>query len=426
MKEFNSPEAWGDFIKASTTIPEGFRFATAALEFLPKERPAGKPYPMRLSLIVADQPTTAFAGVFTKNAFPGAPVLLNRELMQSDQVQAVLINNKISNVGSPTGLPDARALATEAGRLLGIKGGHVMAASTGIIGWSLPVPDMVRAMPGLVQAAGKSGPLDIARAIMTTDSYPKAFCVKAGSGHVFGIAKGAGMIEPNMATMLVFLMTDLDQPRAELQASLGRVVEATFNCISVDSDQSTSDMAILLSSQKKPRVPAAEFEKALFQVCEHLATHVVRNGEGTAHVMRVTVSGLGDDRLCREAAKAIVNSPLVKTAVYGNDPNVGRLMAALGDFMGNQGHRLDASALSVSLCAHTVFDRGVFQLSAEGEVALSDALKLARQDPTVTGYPQHDRFVDIEFKSQSGAGSARVLGSDLGYEYVKENADYRS
>jgi glutamate N-acetyltransferase/amino-acid N-acetyltransferase len=269
-------------------------------------------------------------------------------------------------------------------------------------------------------------PLEIARAIMTTDSYPKAFSVKVGQGHVFGIAKGAGMIEPNMATMLVFLMTDLDQPRAELQAALGRVVDATFNCISVDSDQSTSDMCILLSSQSKPRIPAAEFEAALHQLCENLATHVVRNGEGTAHVMRVTVKGLGDDRLCREAGKAIVNSPLVKTAVYGNDPNVGRLLAALGDFLGNQGQRLDAARLTVSLCGQVVFDRGVFQLSAETEATLSAALRQARQDPTVQGYPQHDRFVDIECALSSGAGAARVLGSDLGYEYVKENADYRS
>ncbi len=426
MQEFNSPEAWGDFIKASTTIPEGFRFATTSLEFLPRERPASKPYPMRMSLIVADQPTAAFAGVFTRNAFPGAPVLLNRELMQGDQVQAILINNKVSNVGSPTGLADARALTTEAARLLGLRGSQVMAASTGIIGWSLPLTAMVQAMPALTKGLGTANPLELAKSIMTTDSYPKAVCVKVGSGTIFGIAKGAGMIEPNMATMLVFLMTDLDQPRAEMQASLGRAVDGSFNCISVDSDQSTSDMCILLSSQKKPRVSAAEFEKALFQLCEDLATHVVRNGEGTAHVLRVRVAGLGDDRLCREAGKAIVNSPLVKTAIYGNDPNVGRLLAALGDFMGNQGLRLEADKLTVALCGQVVFDKGVFQLNAENELKLSTALKRAAQDPKVHGYPQHGRFVDIDFAGSGSGGSARVLGSDLGYEYVQENADYRS
>jgi glutamate N-acetyltransferase/amino-acid N-acetyltransferase len=426
MQDFNSPEEWNAFIKASTTIPEGFRFATTALEFLPKERPASKPYPMRMSLIALDRPTTSFAGVFTRNAFPGAPVLLNHELMANDQMQAILINNKISNVGSPTGLADARALTTEAARLLGIRSDRVLAASTGIIGWSLPVTRMVQAMPDLCHAAAGASPLEIARAIMTTDRYPKAFSVRIGQGQLFGIAKGAGMIEPNMATMLVFLMTDLDQPRAELQAALGRAVDATFNCISVDSDQSTSDMAILLSSQRKPRVPAAEFEAALHELCEQLAVHVVRNGEGTSHVLRVTVSGLGDDRLCREAGKNIVNSPLVKTAVYGNDPNVGRLMAALGDYLGNQGIKLDSARLGVSLCGQTVFNRGVFQLSAETEEVLSNALKHARQDPAALGHPQHDRFVDIEFTLSGGAGSARVLGSDLGYEYVKENADYRS
>lgn len=432
MQEYNSPESWAAAIAAQARLPDGFRLATSALEFIPQERPEGKPYPMRLSLVMADKPTTAFAGMFTRNAFPGAPVLVGREMLKGSQAQAILINNKVSNVGSPTGVADSRALCAGIARECGIDPKLIFPSSTGIIGWSLPVPAMSAALPGLAAKLGIAKPLDIARSIMTTDSYPKAFSVDVGSGTIFGFAKGAGMIEPNMATMLVFILTDLDQPRAEMQTSLEWAVNQSFNCISVDSDQSTSDSCLMLSSQRAPAVSASEFDTALLGLCRKLAGHIVRNGEGTAHVMRVRVSGLGDAALCRDAGKAIVNSPLVKTAMYGNDPNVGRLISSLGDFLGNRGLPLPADRLRLSLCGTEVFSHGAFYLSAQTEIILSAALKNARQDPTVQGYPQHERYVDIEVTVDPVVGAdatpvvVEVLGSDLGYEYVKENADYRS
>lgn len=426
MPEFNNAEAWHQALRQSVRLPDGFKLASTALEFMPRERPSEKPYPMRLSLIKSDKPSDSFAGVFTRNAFPGAPVLLARERIKGRFAQAFLINNKVSNVGSPSGVEDAKSLGAELATLAGIDAESVFPASTGIIGWSLPVEAMKKALPTLVSNLGKSDALDLARSIMTTDSYPKAFSVLVGQGTITGFAKGAGMIEPNMATMLVFILTDLDQPRDELDEALRAAVNVSFNRISVDSDQSTSDMCFVLSSKIKPRVAKDEFAAALEALCKELSAHVVRNGEGTAHVIRVRVSGFGSDELCRDAGKAIVNSPLVKTAIYGNDPNVGRLISSLGDFMGNKGLVLPANALTLSLCGIEVFSGGAFRIDAQTEVHLSKALSNARQDPEIQGYPQHDRYVDIEVRIANGAGFAEVLGSDLGYEYVKENADYRS
>lgn len=426
----NNPQEWTDHIRSACVLPEGFSLHATNLEFFPVEKPSAKPYPMRLSLIKAHRPCTAFGAVFTRNAFPGAPVLIGRERLGRPAMQAILINNKISNVGSPSGREDSLALCAEAGRVLGIDGEAVFPSSTGIIGWSLPVQAMKQALPALAQPAAVADIPRFAQAIMTTDSYPKAFSVPVGQGTILGFAKGAGMIEPNMATMLVFLLTDVCISRQDLQAVLARVVDRSFNCISVDSDQSTSDSCFIMSSGLKPAVPLDQFETALGAVCAHLAAHVVRNGEGTAHVMRVTVAGLGSWSLNREAAKAVVNSPLVKTAVYGNDPNIGRIVASLGDFLGNRGLALDRQRLRISLGGTEVFGQGAFRIRPGLEEELSALLKAAWQDPALVGYPHQDRTVDIRISLDGPLGpedrEAVVFGSDLGYEYVKENADYRS
>jgi len=379
---------------------------------------------MKLGLLVADKPCSSFAAVFTRNAFPGHPVVLARQRMQQATMQGVVVNNKISNVGAPGGLQHAIELSAEASHLLDIPQDALFAASTGIIGWSLPVNDMKAAMPALVEGLGSLTAVDFAQAIMTTDRYPKLRCQTLGAGSILGVAKGAGMIEPNMGTMLVFIVTDIHIDRDLLQPLLSRVVEQTFNSISIDSDQSTSDMCMLFSSSMHHGVAVADFEAALIEVCKDLAADIVRNGEGTSHVLRCSVKGFGD--LCRSAGKAIINSPLVKTAMYGNDPNVGRIVAALGDFWGNAGKSLDASALFIRLQGIEVMTRGVFHLDAKGEQQLSAALKQAAQDPAIGSFPEHEHFVDLEIELQGGAGQATVYGSDLGYEYVRENADYRS
>lgn len=428
------PGSWTAHLGATCVLPEGFSLHATSLEFFPREKPSAKPYQMRMSLIRAQDPCRSFGALFTRNAFPGAPVLVGRSRLDSPSVQAILVNNRISNVGSPTGVDDSLALCAEAGRLMGMDAGAVFPSSTGIIGWSLPVDAMTAALPRLVAEESRTDVPGFARAIMTTDSYPKAFSVSVGEGTILGFAKGAGMIEPHMATMLVFLLTDLDMDRDVLRRSLSGAVEKSFNCISVDSDQSTSDSCFLLSSARKPGVSEDVFAEALGRVCTRLATHVVRNGEGTAHVIRATVTGFGSHGLNRDVGKAVVNSPLVKTAVYGNDPNVGRIVSSLGDFLGNRGLALDASRLRITLGDAEVFSKGAFRIVEGLEERLSALLKDAWQDPALAGFPHQDRFVDIGItlapaagaSGDSAASGAVVWGSDLGYEYVKENADYRS
>jgi glutamate N-acetyltransferase/amino-acid N-acetyltransferase len=347
-------------------------------------------------------------------------------LRSSPQARGVLINNKISNVCSPSGVRDAEDVLAALGERLGVPGGELFPASTGIIGWSLPVADMKAALPELAANLHGGSCADAARAIMTTDAYPKAHSAVLGQGILTGFAKGAGMIEPNLATMLVFLMTDAAVPRERMQACLGRVCERTFNCVSVDSDQSTSDTVLFFSSGTKPAPSDAELEAALEEVCGNLAHNIVRNGEGTAHVIRVRVSGASDFKQARDFGKAVVNSPLVKAAVYGNDPNVGRVASSLGDFAGNAGIEFDASAVTIRLGSRTIFSGGFFQLDADKEKELSDYLKQAAMNPAEKTYPLHERCVDIDIEMKDGEAGAVVYGSDLSHEYITENADYRS
>ncbi|HKJ85746.1 MAG TPA: bifunctional ornithine acetyltransferase/N-acetylglutamate synthase, partial [Spirochaetia bacterium] len=239
--EFASEADYLDFLNQHTELPKGFRVAATRIAFTPQERPTQEPYRMNVSLIEADEPTASFAGVFTKNAFPGAPVILGRERLGEPAVQGILVNNKISNVRSATGLEDARRLTESLGSVLGVRANRLFSVSTGIIGWALPVPDMEAAIPGLVSGLHGGSALDFARAIMTTDSFPKARRVEIGGGSILAIAKGAGMIEPDMATMLVFLLTDLDVSRETVRRVLPRAVDPTLNAITIDGDMSTSD-----------------------------------------------------------------------------------------------------------------------------------------------------------------------------------------
>jgi glutamate N-acetyltransferase/amino-acid N-acetyltransferase len=266
----------------------------------------------------------------------------------------------------------------------------------------------------------------VARAIMTTDRYPKLRSRAVGAGRLVGVAKGAGMIEPHLGTMLCFLCTDVEVGRDELRAALCWAADRTVNRISIDGDQSTSDMAIVLSSRAKGHVDPAAFREALRQVLAELAADIVRNGEGTSHVIRVAVSGASDDEAAVGAGKAVVNSPLVKTAVCGNDPNVGRLAGAIGDWAGSAAPRLDPSTVSVRLGGVEVLAGGSFRLDAAKEERLCSYLRDAAFDPAGRGFPAHDRYVDIEVSLGGGPGTAVILGSDLSAEYVRENADYRS
>ena len=439
---YESREQYEQDLQRRSRPPEGFRCATAPLRFHPAEKPESAAA-MNLSLVLLEQATPLFAAVFTRNAFPGAPVLIGRQRLAEERLRGLLVNTKVANVGAPGAVEDAEsildALASTVAAADGKQGGAAavrppggrsfLAASTGVIGWKLPAAEMKAALPGL--AAGLQGDslLPLARAIMTTDAWPKLRAREVGGGRIVGVAKGAGMIEPNLATMLVFLFTDLAMSRESLRRILPACAARSFNNLTIDGDQSTSDMAVLISSGRRPAVAEDLFEEALLEVCRGLAEDIVRNGEGVGHVIRLRLAADLTEELARGAGKAVLNSPLVKTAVFGNDPNVGRILCALGDHLGNAGVPLDPRGLTVRLGGVEVFGGGAFRLDGEKEKRLTAYLRdcaLDLEDPARRGYPQHERAVELEIRMGRGERSLEMLGADLSYAYVRENADYRS
>ena len=401
---------------------------------MPREAP--KPAKMTLTLIALDQPTPAFAAMFTRNALPGAPIIVGRQRLHEPTLGAVIVNNKVSNVCAPDGVAASEKICARLANLLNLTPGQILPSSTGVIGWGLPVDAIIDALPQTSATLTNESILPAAEGIVTTDLYPKIRRANVGAGSVVGIAKGAGMIEPNMATMLVYVLTDLNVPRAELRAALQRAIETSFNTISVDSDTSTSDTVALISSGRVPCPDLVAFEAALTQVCRDLAEDVVRNGEGVRHVIRVAVSAAATTELARAIGKAIVNAPLFKCAVAGNDPNVGRLVQAIGKYIGAHAPETDLARLRLRLGGIEIFSGGVFQLNPEKETALVAHLRSAElyaSAPPKDGvfsaaidYPPHERCVEIEVEIGNGAASAIVIGGDLTHEYVSENADYRS
>ena len=423
--------AW---LASQAALPAGFRVGTTRFDFVPREAP--KPAKMTLTLIALDRPTPDFAAAFTKNAFPGAPIIVGRKRLNAPALGAININNKISNVCAPGGVETAERVCVEAARLLGLAPAAVLPSSTGVIGWSLPTDAILAALPQAVSALAGGTILPAAEGIVTTDLYPKIRRADVGGGSIVGIAKGAGMIEPNLATMLVYVLTDLAVPRGELRAMLARAIDASFNAISIDSDTSTSDTVALISSGRVPCEDFGAFERGLHTVCRDLAEDVVRNGEGVRHVIRVRVTHAASPVLARALGKAIVNAPLFKCAVAGNDPNVGRLVQAIGKHIGAFAPQTDLSKLRAAMGGVDIFANGVFQLDPSKEAALIAHLRgaelyasAAPKDGVFSApidFPPHERCVELEIEVGNGAASATVLGGDLTHEYVSENADYRS
>lgn len=381
---------------------------------------------MYLNLLLLDQATDAFAACFTQNAVVGNPVLIGRELLQQKLCAGVLINNRIANVSNKSGRKDAEHIINSLKEHLALQEAVIFPSSTGIIGWQLPKQEMLDSLPGLVKKLHSRSALDLAQGIMTTDAYPKARRAELGKGSILAVAKGAGMIDPDMATMLCFILTDINIKREKLQVILKEAVEESFNCISVDGDQSTSDSVFLFSSKQVNNIDEEDFKEALKQILAKLAEDIVRNGEGTEHVISLELEGAATKEEAREAAKAVINSPLVKTAVFGNDPNVGRILSALGSFYGKQKKEIDLEKLKIQIGGEIVFSDGAFQLDNQKETRLSDYLKECVLGAEDKSFPLHNKNVEIKIKLARGKSFAKVFGSDLSYEYVRENADYRT
>lgn len=391
-------------------LPSGF-LASGIRAGLRKKRPD-------LGLIVASGGVPA-AAVFTRNRFLAAPVVLAKSALRSSggRVSAVVVNSGCANaVTGKEGLRAARRVRRRAAELAGCPENEVFVASTGVIGVVLR-DDLVRkALPGSFARLSASGMDALSHAILTTDVGPKvahsSYLRDGRRVHVVGVAKGAGMIHPDMATMLAFVLTDAPAGTAFLKAALKKANDVSFNAISVDGDTSTNDCVLLLASGRVGGRPMTSvddeegFVAALTSVCRDLAWKIVRDGEGAGRVMEIVVTGARSDREAHQAAYAVATSPLVKTALAGGDPNWGRILAAVG----RSGARFSAS--KVSLAA------GRIVLVRNGEPAPyseKDAAKVFSRER-----------VPLLIDLGAGSGNALLLASDLGHDYVTLNADYRT
>lgn len=387
----------------------GFRFSAASAGI----RKDGR---IDVALAVADAPATV-AGVFTRNVVRAAPVLVATDRVRSGKTRAVLVNSGCAN--ACTGEAGFRATldSTAAiGRALGVEPELVLPASTGVIGVVLPAERIAARAGELVDKLSPNGADDFATAIMTTDRWQKTAetTIRAGGSTVrlLAIGKGAGMLHPDVgpphATMLVFLFTDADVDRAELERALVVATDDTFNACSVDGDTSTNDTVLALASGASGvRLGAAELTPALREVCDVLARSMVADGEGSEHAVELKVLGLPTAADARAIAKTIATSPLVKTALYGRDINWGRILGAAG----RAGVAFDPNRAAIRVGSVAVVKDGV-GLGQEAEERANAILA----EPSYT----------IEVELGSGPGSARYYMCDLGHGYVDVNAGYRS
>jgi len=389
-------------------VPKGFRFAVAGAGFR-------KPGRLDLGVIVSETPAIA-AGVFTKNLFKAAPVLVARErILKSPHARAIVVNSGQANACTgEAGLKACRAALDMTGAALDLDPLAILPASTGVIGDQLPLDKWEAALPELLKSLGKAGPDDVAKAIMTTDTVPKcAFCEASGyqgQVRVLGMAKGAGMICPDMATMLGFVICDARVEPDLWQETLSRAVEMSFNRITVDGDTSTNDCVLGLAngaSGVDVKGDVGPLAEAVTKVCQDLAYKIVADAEGGTKVMRIEVAGAKDQAQAEAAARAVGNSPLVKTALYGQDPNWGRIAAALG----RSGAGFDSARVKIAIAGVVIFENG-------GPLDLDVDAVLG---PRLT-----DRDILVEISLGSGPGTYVLLASDLTHEYVTINAKYRT
>jgi glutamate N-acetyltransferase/amino-acid N-acetyltransferase len=397
------------FVKGGITAPQGYLAAGVAAGIKKKG--------LDLAVIFSSQPASA-AGVFTLNQVQAAPVLLSKENLKLSRgrVRAVLVNSGCANActgerGMKDSVLSTRCLASH----LKVDPAQILVASTGVIGSFLPVPKVMKGISSAVSAFNSQGGSAAARAIMTTDTREKTIAVQgriAGKTvRIGGMAKGAGMIHPNMATMLAFITTDALVPPRELNKLLRRVTDRTFNCLTVDGDTSTNDTVLVMANGASGAVvgdnrSGSSFEKGLAIVCEELAKSIARDGEGATKFVEIQVRGAADFNAARQVAKAIANSPLVKTALYGQELNWGRILCAVGF----SGVPFDQERIVLSLNGIPIFRGGSPVASTR-----SRAEKAIRN---------RDLVIDVDLSG--GKSYAKVWTCDFSHKYVDINASYIS
>jgi glutamate N-acetyltransferase/amino-acid N-acetyltransferase len=396
-------------VPGGIATPRGFRAAGVSAGI----KPSGN---LDLMLLVADASAHA-AAVFTTNKVVAAAVSVSKDHLRRSggTVRAIVVNSGCANACTgDRGAGDANEMTERTARLVGCPAEQVLVASTGVIGVNLPMDKVRAGIPAAFDALGADQGPAAARAIMTTDLWPKESAARIAVGGrdatIGGMAKGAGMIEPNMATMLGFVTTDASVPKALLDRALRESVDHSFNAITVDGDSSTNDCVMLLASGASgvsiDDASYGAFVDGLTAVCRELALAIVRGGEGATKLVRVNVTGAASGAEARQAAKVIANSLLVKTAIHGGDPNWGRLICAAG----RAGVALDASRAAVTIGSLVLFKDG----QPYDDLAPAAADYLKGKDLTIG--------VDLG----SGGASSTVWTCDLSAEYVRINADYRT
>lgn len=391
----------------SVTTPLGFRASGVSCGI----KRSGKP---DLALIVSDEPA-AVAGVFTTNKVRAACVDIDRERVQKGAAQGIVVNSGNANAFTGArGVADALEMCKLAEDALGLTAGSVLGASTGVIGDPLPMPRVRAGVKDAVAGLSDDGGVAAAHAIMTTDLAVKHQSVEVelsgGKVRIGAIAKGSGMIEPNMATMFCFLTTDARLGADPLQALLKASVDSSFNCLTVDGDTSTNDMVLMLANGASGVQVGPDdlggFGTALAWVCRDMTKAIARDGEGATKLVEVRIAGAASDEDARKAAKTIANSPLVKTAIFGQDPNWGRIVAAAG----RSGARIDQDRIDLAVNGEALV------ISGEPAGLSSDVRKELLSTDTVT----------IDLDLHIADGRSVVWTCDFSYNYVKINAEYHT
>jgi glutamate N-acetyltransferase / amino-acid N-acetyltransferase len=363
-----------------------------------------------LAIVRSLAPATG-AAMFTANRMQAAPVVISKEHLALAEPQAVVINSGVANAATGIrGELDARATAAETARILGLTAEEVLVLSTGVIGKRLALEKVLPALRTAATSLSEDGGEDAAKAILTTDTHAKQAAAHEQGFSVGGMAKGSGMIHPNLATMLAVVTTDYPLAPGETREFLRGAVDESFNAISVDGECSTNDTVVLLangaSGAMRSAASDAAFEECLRAVCADLAGQIVADGEGSTFTAQISVSGAASDLEAKAIARRIATSPLVKTALFGRDANWGRVLAAAGSAPYNGGYaQLDPDRVTLELAGVRVVDAG----------ALQDV------EPELVG-----TGCTIDLDLALGDGSASYLTSDLSYDYVRINAEYRS
>ncbi len=379
-----------------------------------------KPGKKDLALIVSEVPCVT-AAVYTTNKVKGAPITVNKQHLADGISQAVICNSGVANTCNINGIEIAEAMCKLAADYTGIKEDDIIVASTGVIGAELKLDPIINGMPFLVSQLSDEGSIDACRAIMTTDKHVKEIAVEFEIGgvtcHLGGIGKGSGMIHPNMATMLVFLTTDVKISHDMLQKALSGDVTKTFNMLSVDGDTSTNDMAVLMANGMANNPEITEdgedfyrFMRALNTVNVYLSRCIAGDGEGASKLLECVVTGADDEETAKKVAKSVICSSLVKTAMFGEDANWGRVLCAIG----YSGADIDVSKIDLD-----------FE-SQGGKVALCrDGCGIPFSEELASRV-LHEQEININIGLGDGPCKATAWGCDLSYEYVKINGEYRS